>query len=381
MTPELAAWRRHFPITERYAYLDHAAVGALPRESVAALAAAAEAQAQEASKAYQGFETMVEELRVIFANLIGADAEEIGLAKNTSMGLSTVAAGLPWRRGDSIVFSSVEFPCNVFAWKALAARGVEVRSVPARGGRVLADDLMAACDGTTRVVALSLVQFSNGYRAEVNTLGELCRARKILVVVDAMQAVGALAIDVHRSPIDVLATASNKWLLGPFGCGWMYVRREVIEQIQPLVLGVYSVMPRTTYLDHSLTLRPTARRFDDGVPNFLALAGLRPSLELLASVGPAVIESRVLALTDRLAEGLTARGYLVLSPREKPGERSSIVTFRHPEYDSAALQARLTEAGVVVSLREGAIRVSPHFYNSEGEIDQLLEALPRRSAR
>jgi selenocysteine lyase/cysteine desulfurase len=381
MTPELAAWRQHFPITERHAYLDHAAVGALPRESVAALAAAGQMQADQASKAYQGFETMVEDLRGTFAALIGADVEEIGLAKNTSMGLSTVAAGLPWRRGDSVVLSAVEFPCNVFPWTALAERGVEVRSVPAPAGRVLADDLMAACDATTRVVALSYVQFSNGFRADVDTLGELCRARKILLVVDAMQAVGALAVDVHRSPIDVLATASNKWLLGPFGCGWLYVRRELIEQIQPLVFGVYTMTPRTTYLDHSLTLRSTARRFDDGVPNFLGLAGLQPSLNLLRTVGPAVIEARVLALTDRLAEGLTARGYTVLSPREKPGERSSIVTFRHPAHDSAKLQARLTEAGVVVSLREGAIRVSPHFYNSEDEIDRLLEALPGRSVR
>jgi selenocysteine lyase/cysteine desulfurase len=234
---------------------------------------------------------------------------------------------------------------------------------------------MSACDSTTRVVAVSLVQFSNGFRVDVAALGEACRARGILLVVDGMQAVGALEIDVHDLPIDAMALQSYKWLLGPHGVGWLYIRRGLLDRIEPLAVGTRSVTPRASWLDHRFELADNAARFETGVLNLHGIAGAGASLELLHEVGIRAIETRVLSLADRLADSVAARGCVIVGSREHSRERSSIVTFRHASMDVQACHKRLADAGVVTSMREGVIRASPHFYNSEDDIDRLLDAL------
>lgn len=372
---EVERWRREIEVTGDVAYLDHATIGPLPRATVRAMSDWVARQGREGSGMWPAIQAAADVVLRDFAAFIGARPEEVARVAGTAMGVTVVAEGLPWRDGESVVLPEMEFPANRYPWLHLRRRGVEVRCVPARDGRVEVDDLVAACDGTTRVVAVSVVQFSNGFRADVTALGEACRARGIRLVVDGMQAVGAVRMDVGSLPIDALACQSYKWLLGPHGAGWLYVRRDRIDAIEPLALGSRSITPGTSFLDQRFELKESAGRFETGIVNYQGIAALGASLEFLAGIGIDVIERRVLMLSERLGAGLLAKGCRVLGAPRNRDERSAIVTFLHPGLESEACYRRLLEAGVVTCLREGAIRVSPHVYNTEDEIDRLLDAL------
>jgi selenocysteine lyase/cysteine desulfurase len=368
-------YRALFPITERFAYLDHAALGPLSRPVLAAQQAFLEQQATLGSEATAEHHAAKDRLRRSMAEFIGADTDEIALTKNTPEGLSIVASGLGWRPGDSVVTSDLEFPANMYPWLNLRERGVEVRIVRSEDGRVPAERLMEAVDGTTRVLAVSLVQFSTGFRSDLARLAEFCRPRGVFLVTDAMQAVGALPVEVHALGVDFLACASHKWLLGPFGMGWFYCRGELLERLRPTEVGQGSMVQRESYLDYRLEFVPSAARFECGVVNMGGVLGLQASLDLFNAVGRERVGDRILALCERLAEGLLARGYGVASSRAE-GERSGILSFRSERHDSAAVRERLHEAGVIASLHEGLVRASPHFYNSSDDVDRLLAALP-----
>lgn len=376
MTEPLAEWRREFAVARDYAYLDHATLAPMPKLSVEAMAASMAAQASKGSLAFAGLQAHAEEVRGRFAGFIGADPAEIAITSSTAMGINIVAKGLRWRRGDSVVVPTIDFPANIYPWMHLAAQGVELRRVAPREGRIPIADLLAACDANTRVIAVSLVQFSTGFRVDIEALGGACRSKGVLLVVDGMQAVGSLDVDVHAMPIDAMALQSYKWLLGPHGVGWLYVRRELLDRIEPLALGSRSMTPRQSFLDHRFELAPTATRFEAGVLNLHGIAGAGASLGLLRRIGIRAIEERVLSLAERLAIGLVERGYEIAGSRADARERSAIVVFRHPRLDIDACHRRLTDAGVVVGLREGAIRASPHFYNTNDDVDRLLDALP-----
>jgi len=374
---DIAKIRAQFPILGEVTYLDHSATGPL---SLPVRQAAAEALAMqgEGSIGVPRLAAAVDTLKDKIARLIGASRHEIALVRNTAEGLSTVAGGLPWRAGDRVVTDNIEFPANVYPWLNLKSRyGVETHLVPARDGRVLADDLMAACDDHTRAVAVSFVQFSNGYRVDLDRLGAFCRARGIYLCVDAIQGLGAVPLDVARTPVDFVACGGHRWLLGPLGLGFLYVHREVQDGVWPVEVGHHSVQQDPEhYTSYNLTFRPNAEKFEASVPNFAGVFGLSASLDLFHTVGMAEIAARVVAVTDHLCEGLVARGYRLRSPRG-PAEKSGAVTFTSDRHASKELHERLREAKVITSVREGAIRVSPHFYNTDAEIDRLLATLPR----
>jgi selenocysteine lyase/cysteine desulfurase len=268
-----------------------------------------------------------------------------------------VASGLSWRPGDSVVTTDLEFPANMYPWMNLRERGVEVRVVRSEDGRVPTERLVEACDATTRVVAISYVQFSTGFRSDLAALAEHCRPRGIMLVTDAIQAVGALPVDVHELGVD------------------FYCRRELLERLRPTEVGQASVVERGSYLDYQFELLPSAARFECGVVNMQGVPGLQAALDLMIKVGRERIGERILRLNQRLADGLGARGYRLASPRAA-SEQSGIVSFRHDGFESAMVRERLHAAGVIVSLREGLVRVSPHFYNVEEDVERLLEALP-----
>ena len=402
-------WRDHFPITEQCIYLDHAFVGPLSSDAMSAVNRATEAHAKGASLSFESLISECDRVRAHFADFIGASRKEIAMIDTTSRAISTIASGLRWREGDSVVIQQIEYLSNVYPWLNLETKGVEVRRVPCCDGRVLVDDLMSACDSKTRVLSVSWVQFSNGYRVDIEALGEACRSRDILFVVDANHTVGSFAFTVNSLPIDVLATQSFKWLCGPYNVGWLYVRRELVEQILPPAVGPLSGIVEGSFLNQPLRLRSDAGRFETGVMNFPGIIGAGASLKLLNDVGMTAVEARILYLSDYLTEGLLSQGYKVLSARKKEEEKSGIIAFYHPRPDAvpnwprqavecmagnngearskgldrqgedpwhSKLLSYLLAAGIVVSMREGVMRVSPHFYNSEEEIDQMLDALP-----
>jgi len=369
---DVSGIRAQFPLLSEVTYLEHSATGPL---SLPVRQAASEALAMQAegSRGVPRLQAEVPVLKEKIARLIGASPQEIALVRNTAEGLSIVAGGIRWREGDCVVTDNIEFPANIYPWLNLEARfGVTTTLVPARGGRVRVDDLREACHAQTRVVAVSFVQFSNGYRIDLDRLGAFCRERGILLCVDGIQGLGALPLDVSRTPVDFLSSGGHKWLLGPLGLGFLYLRRELQAQLWPVEVGHHSVLQdQEHYTSYNLTFRNDAEKFEASVPNYVGVFGLSRSLDLFHSVGQAAITGRIVSLTDRLCEGLVESGCRLLSPRE-PSEKSGAVTFVSQRHGSQQLHARLREAQIIVSLREGAIRVSPHFYNTEDEIDRLV---------
>lgn len=377
---ELAALRSRFPITATHAYMNHAGMCAPPRESARAAADLAHLFSATADLCWLERNRRFEEVRALAARLMGAGRpEEVAFLGNTSDALSVVAAGLDWRSGDNIVGAEGEYPSNVYPWLALGRQGVEYRTVPERGGRFDPDELVDRMDGRTRVLALSWVQFATGDRADLAALGAECRRRDVLFVVDAIQGLGVLRLDVEAAGIDVAASGTHKWLLGPEGLGLLYVSDRVVERIRPLRAGWRSVADMFDWGKIELTWNDGAKRHEPGTLPALPIVALGASLELLFEVGPERIEERALALSRRAARGLAERGFELTRGGHEvdapAAERSAIVTAVHPGMDARKIEAGLKERGIVAAARVGRFRVSPHFYNTEEEVDRLLDGL------
>lgn len=363
-----------FPITRRYAYLDHAAIAPLATPVRAAMMVFLDRLSEEPFELAH-WERLRAQVRARLGELVSAPAERITFVKNTTAGLGLVAAGLDWRDGDNVVGVDREFPANIYPWLGLKSRGVELRLQPAPAGRVNLKQLLELCDARTRVVTISAVQFWSGYRADLAALAERLKGRDALLVVDAIQGVGALAFDLSEVSIDFFAAGAQKWLLGPSGIGFAYVSPRMQERMRPVAIGTDSVVRDGEYFDYDLTLKPDARRYEEAAPSYPGILGMGAAVNLLLRAGRQQVEQAVLRLSDRLREELPRRGYtLVFTPA--PAERSGIVSFRHPRIVPAEVQQRLRDAGVVISLRADFLRASPHVYNSDDDISRLLGALP-----
>ena len=371
-----------FPILRQQTFLDHAATSPL-------CAAAARAQANHVHRAtmeppsWPRLAPAVAAVRSTCADLIGANPLEIAFVKNTSEGLSTAAFGLNWRKGDRVVVTGAEFASNLYPWLEVGDRyGVDVVVVPETTGadavrRVPVDRLMEEMSHPqTRVVTLSHVEYASGQRFDLRSLGQFCRRREILFCVDAIQSLGVFPIDVHEMCIDVLATDGHKWLLAPAGAGFLDVRSEVQSEIRPLSIGWRNVRNKPVASMDAVALVGGAERYEAGSLNVAALIGLDAAVKLLWSVGIDRIKARVDTLTTRLCEALTSSGYVVVSPRQ-PGEGSGIVSFLSRTATSREVAKALRSRSIKVSVRDELVRVSPHFYNSDEQIGQLVAELPR----
>ena len=370
----LAVWRRECPITEQCVFFNHAGVSPLPQRAVDAATQFCREASTTGVACYEQWEARAEAVRALFAQMINARAQDIAFVKNTSAGLSLVAAGLPWEAGDSIITYNREFPANLYPWWNLRDRGVTVHLVGDHDGRILLDDIAALMDETTRLVSLSSVQFATGFRADLDALGALCRERGVLFCVDAIQSVGAFPIDVRASHIDFLAADGHKWLLGPEGVGFFYCAPDRLDQLKLVEVGWKSVVNAGDYLSYDLTFRPDAARFEPGSLFLLGIITAGGSLSLLSDVGIPRVAANILDLTTRITDGLTELGYDVLSPRAIPNEQSGIVTFTGNQSPGAIVE-RLDNANIHVAARGGAVRVSPHFYNAAEEVERFLTVL------
>lgn len=372
--------KREFPVSDRYLYFNHAGVSPIPARAAAAGSDwFARARDEGAARPRLWLETTAR-ARERFARLIGAAPEEVAFVKNTSEGVSLVAAGFPWKEGDNLVLTDLEFPSNVYPWLRLRSRNVEVRTVPAREGRIRKEDLFEACDGKTRLIALSSVEFGHGFRNDLPGIGEFCQRNGIFFCVDAIQSLGVIPMDVRAYGIDALAADGHKWMLGPEGIGGFFLCRDVLEMIEPVELGWNSVENRFDFETIDFRLAPDARRFEPGTHNVAGIAAFDASLDLLLSTGVDRIWERVRALTEAAIEEALRAGYEVLSSRQ-PEERSGIVTFRVPGADPVALWKAMLARNAVCSPRCGGIRVSPHFYNTPEEVAQFFRLLAEERQR
>jgi len=368
--------RNEFPVTRRWAFLDHAAVAAPTERARRALVEWTDDLAANGVVTEGRWLKRVEESRQLFGRLLNADPLDVAFVKNTSEGIDFVAEGFPWRPGDNVVTSADEYPANLYPWLNLKSRGVEVRRVAIRGPRVDLDDLQAAMDARTRLVSLSFVEYASGFRNDLDAVGTLCRERGAYFFVDAIQGLGVLPLDVQRTPVDFLSADGHKWLLGPEGAGVFYIRRELVELLRPVSVGWNSVVGAWDFSTIDFRLKPHAGRWENGTLNIGGVVALGASLGLLLEIGIDIVEQRVLELTDYLCERALSAGIEVFSSR-LPGECSGIVALVVPGADLKELVRRCRGAGIVVNQRAGRLRVSPHCYNTHEEIDRLVEALPR----
>lgn len=368
--------RALFPIVARYAYLDHAAIAPLATPVRSTMEVFLARMTEEPFELAH-WQRLLGQVRGRVAELLSVGPESIAFTKNTTTGLGLVAAGLDWEAGDNIVSVDREFPSNIYPWIGLKRKGVELHLYRPGEGRIDVKALVRLCDRRTRVLAISAVQFWSGFRTDLGDLGMALRGRDTLLVVDAIQAAGALHVDLSKTPVDFLAAGAQKWLLGPIGIGVVYVGPRMMDRLSPVTIGPESVVRDREYFEYDLTLKPDARRFEEAAPNYPGILGMGAAVNLLLRAGLPVVEETVLRLADRLREELPGRGYELVFKPSLPSERSGIVSFRHPRMVPAELHARLREAGVIIALRGDFLRASAHYYNSDEDLDRLLEALPQ----
>jgi selenocysteine lyase/cysteine desulfurase len=374
MTPEL---RSLFPITERAVYLNHAAVSPPPTTTIEAVEAQLRDVHENGSLNFHSWLAVKERARELLAGLLEARPDQVAFMRNTSDGLSTVANGLAWTRGDNIVTFSREFPSNIYPWLRVRDEfGVEVRMCQERDGRIDLDEFAGLVDQNTKLIAISHVQFASGFRVDLERLGRLARQHDALLVVDVIQSLGAVPLDVGAELVDVAAGAGHKWLLNPEGVGYLFLSDRARERIKPTLVGWMSVPNPEDYLNFEQNWNRGALAWETGTVPAALIHGLRASLDLLNRYGAARIARHLEELTDYLCERVREKPYEIVSSRVA-GEKSQIVCIRHTHGLSAmALYARLKQENIITAPRGDRLRIAPHLYNSLDDINQLLEVLP-----
>ena len=368
--------RAEFAVTQRYVYLNHAAVGVLPQSTLGALESFLRSHASAGVLGTFPYENAMPHSREAIGRFVGASGEEIAIVPNTSFGANVLALGIAWQPGDEVLLCDNEFPSNAIPWLALRDRGVGVRLLDAARRRLTPDVLRAEMTARTRAVSVSWVSYADGYRHDLAGLAEIAHAGGALFVVDAIQGLGAFPLDVHAAQIDALYAGAAKWLLGLQGVGFLYVRAGLIDRLRLAAPGWRSVADIWDFHNYDQPLSPHASRFEGGTPSFLGTLSMTSSIALIERAGTPAIAAHVLALTDRLVDGLRSVGARIASQRGE-GISSGIVTFSMPGAQSVALGRLLQREGIVTTWRPTGIRVAPHGYNTSAEIDRLLELLPQ----
>jgi len=369
-----SARRQAFPVCEKSVFLAHAGVSPIPHcvsEAMARYAAAC-AEGDQENVFPSG---LMLETRKLAAGLLECLPEEIALLGPTSLGLSLVASGLDWQAGDNVVFYADDYPANAIPWMALTRQKVELRRIqPKQLGLITTETIEPLLDKRTRLVALASAHFVSGYRIDLEAIGRLAKSWGALFCVDGIQTLGALRTTVGHA--DFLAADSHKWLLGPCAAGIFFVRREAQEKLRPILLGADNVICRNYITPPNIEFRRHAGRYEAGSPNLMGIVGLHAALSFLKEYDHSKIEKTVLAHARCLREGLRKRGCELAS--ETDDGLSGITSFRREDVDMSALHRKLAGAHIITSLRQTRdgrwwIRCSPHFYNTQGELDRLLD--------
>ncbi len=371
----LSSFRDEFPVSQTHIFLNHAGVGPTSTRVVEAVHGFMDSLARLGRPSFDDWESLASECRERFARLIGCEADEVAFVRNTSHGLSLFASGLDWRPGDRVaVAATVEYPSNVYPWIDLDRRGIaSLDVIPADGGGTVTVEAAArTLTPETRVLAVSSAQYASGAVTDLSGLGELCRERGVLLCVDGIQTVGALPLDVKEAGIHFLSADSHKWMLGMMGIGAVFVDRAIVESIHPPLLGWRSTTDAFNFDRVHFELLADAGRFEEGSLAYPLIVGFSSALALLEEAGVEAIGTHVKDLVSNLAGRLERLG-CVTAP--DPSERRHILTFRHSALDGEQLEEALADAGVVVSLRRGRIRVSPHLYNTAEEMELVANAV------
>ncbi len=369
-----------FVRNEKRCYFNHAAISPWPLCTTQAVQRFADENNQHGPEHYKNWISRESELRRNLARLLNASSSaDIALLKNTSEGICTVAFGLDWQAGDNIVIPCHEFSSNRLPWLAQADRGVEIRQVDIRSAENAEKALCAAMDERTRLLAVSAVQWTDGFRLNLNELGEFCRQNQVLFFVDAIQQLGALQVDVAAAHIDFLAADAHKWLLGPEGIAVFYSRAAARDRLKLVQLGWHNLENHWTFIGEGEP-SSTARRFEAGSPSTLGQVAMHASVQLLLTTGMPQIEQCVLANTACLLESLQTIKGVSITSRQEAERRSGIVSFRPEQLPLQEFYDALQTRGLRCSLRDDAIRLSPHFYQGPNELLGVLAMIEQLTA-
>jgi len=368
-------YRDEFPVTKDYVYLDHAGVAPVSLRGKRAVEKFLSEATESGMFNYKQWMDRVEEVRRSCAILTGAEPEEIAFVKNTSQGISIVAEGLDWNEGDNLLVCEKDFPSNIYPWLNLKRKGVEIRVVPSQNERILLEDIELLIDSRTKLLTVSSVNFSSGFKIDLEVVGRLCKGKGILFFVDAIQSLGVIPMDVNEFKIDFLAADGHKWLLSPEGTGIFYCRKELAPRINPPLIGWKSIINESDYDHVDFRLKTNALRFEEGSLNVMGIYALGAAIDLLVEVGIDRIQARVIELGDLIIREAEKRDFQVRTPKSKE-ERGGIISIIG-NFDPINVKDKLKEEGILVNVRGGAIRISPHFYNAEYEVLRLFDAIDR----
>ncbi len=371
-------WRSQMPACEKFAYLDHAAVAALPEPARDQLVRWADEASSLGGTAWPHWTRDIEELREKVAHWVNADPDEIALLFNTTSGINLVAEGWPWQPGDQILILAQDFPSNRLPWLRLRDQGVEVIEVDSCEGAMPPEQITQHLTSRTRLVVVSWVDYARGFRLDLKAISQAAHAVGAALFVDAIQGLGVFPLDVREMGVDFFAADGHKWMLGPEGAAIAYVKQDYWDRLHCHGVGWNSVVSRYDFSSHDTTLRPSAARWEGGSANACGLLALRASLELHWSVqslfGRNAIADRVMELNGLAQKRLQECGANVLSPWQ--GEsRSGIVNFTLPGISPQEIRRYCREQNIIVNCRGPGVRVSLHAFNNESDLERLVRAL------
>ncbi len=377
------AFRDQMPVSQAWAYFDHAAVGPIPRRAAIAIQNWATQACQAGDVHWPEWSSASSQLRKHAAALLHCQTSEIGLIPNTTFGINVVAAGYRWRAGDSVVVPQNEFPSNMLPWKQLQERGVQVRIVPVGlDGRLCIDRIIDVIDTSTRMVTVSWVGYASGYRIDLAELCDRVHRAGAQLFVDAIQGLGVFPLDTQAIPIDYAAADGHKWMLGPEGAGLLYIRQSNLERLNPMMIGWCSVESSASFSSEATELKSSAARYEGGSSNHVGVIGLAQSLGMLLEYGCAYPENPIAAAILENAASLrdairSAGGVLAYDQPASANAptASGIVSFEMPDRDPMQVRKQLLAAGVVLSVRHNKLRIATHAYNDHQDIDRLQRAL------
>ena len=369
--------RRLFPATRRYAYLNSAAIAPLPQVAAEAVYSQLKDVSENGSANYTDWIATKNRARELVGEMLNVKPEQIAFMRNTSDGFASVANGLQWRKGDNIVTFTKEFPANFYAWRRIRDNfGVELRLCPERDGRIDLDEFIGLIDSDTKLVSISAVQFASGFRADLERIGAAARKADALFAVDIIQGFGAMPFDLPAQLVDIAAGASHKWLCSPEGCGILYLSERARERVEPTLVGWISVLEPWNFDDYEQPFKQNALAWETGTGGISLFYGLEQSLKLLRETGAENIENYLENLSDYLCELLAGTNYEIISSREK-NEKSQIVCIKQRNgLTPVEIAKRLENEKIIVSPRGDRIRIAPHFFNNQEDIERLIEILP-----
>ena len=369
--------RRLFPATEKYTYLNSAAISPMPKVAVDAVTKQLRDVSENGSVNFSDWIQTKQNCRKLVAEMFNVQTEQVAFLRNTSDGFSSVANGLNWAEGDNIVSFEREFPANFYAWRRIRDTfGIELRLCPERDGRIDLDEFIDLIDSNTRLVSISAVQFASGFKADLERIGRAARAVDALFAVDIIQAFGVMPFDLEAQYIDIACGASHKWLFSPEGCGILYLNERARERVEPTLVGWISVEEPWDFADTEQGWKPNALAWESGTGGISLFYGLEQSLKILQEAGPENSQKYLAELTDYLCELLREKNYEIISSRE-PNEKSQIVCIKpKAPQSSSELAAFLEKNQIIVSPRGEGLRISPHIFNNRADIKKLIEFLP-----